>query len=291
MAERQSLLDVASLGVRSDASRGQPSDPFYEGLISFFGGFFGFIGSYICCCCAPYQTVVQGHELVVTRFGRYKGTMPAGYHYLRPLTDKGYDVSKMTHLIDLPAQSILTKDNVTAVIDGSVYYKITDSYTATFTIVGLNSCLNQLALSALRACFANHTLQDCLEHRDRLAVEIQQYMVEHTRAWGITVSSTVIKDIKLSQDMQHHLSAKASAEREAAAKVIDARGDVEAAKLLREAADTLNTPAALQIRYLETLKNMAQNPGTKVIFVPLGPGDNITGIAAAMEGMKQESRR
>ena len=134
----------------------------------------------------------------------------------------------------------------------------------------LRACLNQLALSALRACFANHTLQDNLEHRDRLEAEIQEYIVEHTGQWGIEVSSTVIKDIKLSQDMQHHLSAKASAEREAA-KVIEA-----------QAADTLNTPAAIQIRYLETLKAMAANPGTKVMFVPMGVTDNIAGITAAV---------
>lgn len=265
---------------------GDSSAPYYETLVSFVGGVFGCFGSYVFCCCNPYTTVNQGHELVVTRFGRYKGTFPAGYHYLRPLTDKGYPVSKMTRVIDLPAQSILTKDNITAVIDGSVYYKIVDSYTTTFTITGLQSCLNQLALSALRACFANHTLQDSLEHRDRLAAEIQRYMVEHIGCWGIEVSSTVIKDIKLSQDMQHHLSAKASAEREAAAKVIEAQGDVDAAKLFREAADTLNTPAALQIRYLETLKTMAANPGTRVMFVPMGVTDNIASITAAVEAVK-----
>lgn len=265
----------------------QASDPFYEGLVSFVGGIFGCIGSYVCCCCNPYTTVNQGHELVVTRFGRYKDTLSPGYHYLRPLTDRGYSVSKMTRVIDLPAQSILTKDNVTAIIDGSVYYKIVDSYTTTFTITGLQSCLNQLALSALRACFANHTLQDSLEHRDRLAAEIQEYIIEHTGEWGIEVSSTVIKDIKLSEDMQHHLSAKANAEREAAAKVIEAHGDVEAAKLFRQAADTLNTPAAIQIRYLETLKAMASNPGTRVMFVPLGVTDNITRITAAVEAVQQ----
>lgn len=201
----------------------RPVDTFYEGLVSFCGEILGYIGSYILCCFNPYTTVVQGNELVVTRFGRYKETLPPGYHYLRPLTDEGYNVSKMTHVIDLPSQSILTKDNVTAIIDGSVYYNIVNSYSATFTISNLSYCLNQLALSALRSCFANHTLQDCLENRERLADEIQKYIVDHTSSWGINVSSTVIKDIKLSEDMQHHLSSKASAEREAAAKVIDAK--------------------------------------------------------------------
>jgi regulator of protease activity HflC (stomatin/prohibitin superfamily) len=199
----------------------------------------------------------------------------------------------MIHVIDLPEQSVLTHDNVTAVIDGSVYYKIADSYTASFSITRLHSCINQLALSALRSCIAEHSLQDCLQHRDQLAAEIKKYIAEHTLDWGISVSSIVIKDIKLSQDMQRHLSAKATAEREAAAKVIEAKGDVEAAKLLREAADTLNTPAALQIRHLETMKAMAANQGTKVIFVPMnvqtgltGQTDNLTGIVAAMEGCK-----
>lgn len=148
---------------------------------------------------------------------------------------------------------------------------------SSYYIIRLKSCLNQLALSALRSCIAAHTLQECLQHRDQLAAEIKNYMSEHTTQWGTEVSNIVIKD------MQRHLSAKAIAERETAAKVIEAKGEVEAA-------DTLNTPAALQIRYLETMKAMAQNQGTKVIFVPMavqtGQSDNITGIVAAMEGFK-----
>lgn len=281
--------DGGSNQSKSDIAKNvAPSDPIYEELVSCIGGIFGLLGSYIFCCCNPYTTVDQGHELVVTRFGRYKETFPPGYHYLRPMTDRGYKVSKMTHAIDLPEQCIFTKDNVTAQIDGSVYYKIVDSYMGTFSVMGLSTCLNQLALSALRACFAKHTLQDCLEHRDRLSAEIQKYMIEHIGEWGIEVSSIVIKDIHVSEEMQRHLSSAASAQREAAARVIEARGEVEAAKLYREAADCLNTPAALQIRYLETLKEMASNPGTRVIFVPLGPSDNISGIASAMEAIKEK---
>lgn len=300
MEESKKLLDLASedvpnygkdrrVGVKESVILDEPSDQCYEGLMSCFGGFFGFLGSYIFCCCNPYQTVNQGHELVVTRFGRYKETKGPGYHYLRPLTDRGYNVSKMIHVIDLPQQTVLTQDNVTALIDGSVYYRIDDTYKATFSITGLYQSINQLSLSALRSCFALHSLQDCLQHRDRLANEIKKYIAEHIGDWGIEVCSIVIKDIMLSEDMQRHLSAKATAEREAAAKVIDAKGDVDAAKLLREAADTLNTPAALQIRYLETMKAMASNPGTKVIFVPIGQTDNLTGIAAAMSGIKESS--
>lgn len=262
------------------------SDPSYESWIAGFGAIFGFLGSYVCCCATPYQTVNQGNELVITRFGRFKEIKPPGYHYLRPFSDTGYIVSKMISVLDLPEQSVLTQDNVTALIDGTVFYKIVNAYTSTFAITNLKSCLNQLALSALRSCFASYTLQDCLQHRDRLAIEIQKYIAEHSANWGIEVASIVIKDIKLSVDMQRQLSAKATAEREAAAKVIDARGDVEAAKLLREAADTLNTPAALQIRYLETMKTMANNSGTKVIFMPTNQTDNLAGITAAMAGLQ-----
>ena len=148
MSEQQPLLDIISNnnnshrhigGYQNRVSEEQrvnnnSSDPFYEGLVSFVGELFGCIGSYVFCCCSPYTTVNQGHELVVTRFGRYKDTLSPGYHYLRPLTDRWYSVPKMTHVIDLPAQSILTEDNVTAIIDGSVYYKIVDSYTTTITI-------------------------------------------------------------------------------------------------------------------------------------------------------------
>jgi len=261
----------------------------YEAIASGVGSVCGVLGAYMCCCCcSPYKRVTQGRELVVTRFGRYKETLPAGLHYLKPLIDEGYGVSKCTHHIDLPEQSVLTKDTVTAHIDGSIYYNITDAYKVTFYITDVKSCLNGVALSALRACFASHTLQDCLEHRDKLAQEIRNYMIEHTADWGISVSNMVIKDIKVSDDMQRHLSAKATAQREAAAKVIDAQGDVDAAKLLRTAADMLNTPAALQIRYLETLKNMAENKGTKIIFVPLSQCGNIAGMAAAIQTIHSE---
>lgn len=272
----------------NSVKNGISSDPFYEGLVSFLGGIFGLLGSYLFCCCNPYTTVDEGHQLAVTRFGRYKETLPPGYHYLRPLTDKGHQVSIMTRSINLPEQCVFTKDNVTAQIDGSVYYKIINTYTATFEIEGLHTCLNQLALSALRGCFAKHTLQDCLEHRDTLSAEIQEYMIEHIGEWGIEVSSIVIKDIHVSEEMQRHLSSAASADREAKAKVIEAKGEVKAAKRYRKAAESLNTPAALQIRYLETMKSIASNPGTRVLFVPLGPSDNISGIAAAMEGIKDK---
>lgn len=276
--ERRILLESKRLN--------ETSDKCYEGLVSCVGEIFGFLTSYICCFCNPYTTVNEGNEIVITRFGRYKETKGPGYHYLRPLTDAGTSVSKMIHVMDLPEQSVLTHDNVTAIIDGSVYYRINDSYKASFSITGLYQSINQLALSALRSCFALHSLQDCLQHRDILANQIRQYMDEHIGDWGIEVCSIVIKDIKLSEDMQRHMSARATAERDAGAKVIEARGDVEAAKLLREAADTLNTPAALQIRYLETLKSMAANPGSKVIFVPMSQTDNLAGIASAMESIK-----
>lgn len=270
-------------------TKDEPSDKCYEGLISCLGGSCGCIMSYILCCfcCTPYKTVDQGHELVITRFGRYKETKGAGFHYLRPFTDEGRDVSKMVHVIDLPEQNILTQDNVSANIDGSVYYKIVDSYKAIFTIEKLEESVNQLALSALRSCFAIHTLQDCLQHRDKLETEIKKYVETFVLQWGIIIDSIVIKDIKLSKEMQAHLSVKASSIREAEAKVINAQGDVDAAKLFRQASDILNTPSALQIRQLEAMKAMAASANTKVIFVPTTNIDNLTSMSAAMAGVKQ----
>lgn len=266
--------------------KGQQSDWFYEGCISGLGSLFGLLGSYVCCCFNPYVVVNQGEVLVVTRFGRYCDTKEPGLHYLRPLTDKGYVVSKMTHVIDLPQQSVLTQDNLTVHIDGAIYYRVIDAEDVTFRINNLQSCLNQMSVSALRSCFSNHTLQDCLENRDKLAEEIRSYTAEHTGGWGVEVTNTIIKDIMLSNDLQRNLSSKATAERTAAAKIIEAQADVNAAKLMRDAAEALNTPAALQIRYLETMKAISAHPNNKVIFIPMNHGDSLTNIAAAMEGIK-----
>jgi regulator of protease activity HflC (stomatin/prohibitin superfamily) len=283
--ESTPLLNVAGKGKSYDKNNAIQGSC-YEDCVATVGSFFGCLSSYIFCCWNPYQTVDQGSALVVTRFGRYHDVYGPGLHYLRPLTDEGISVSLRTHVIDLPEQCVLTLDNLTVHIDGSIYYRVLDPQAVTFNISNLESCLNQMSVSALRSCFSNHTLQNCLEHRDKLAEEIKHYTSEHIKGWGVEVTSTIIKDIRLSEDLQRNLSAKAIAERSASAKIIEAQADVNAAHLMRDAAEALNTPAALQIRYLETLKSMASQPNNKVIFIPMNHSDNFASIASAVEGLK-----
>jgi erythrocyte band 7 integral membrane protein len=128
--------------------------------------------------------------------------------------------------------------------------------------------LRERTKTTLREVMGSHDLQDAIVNRVLIAREIEKIISTAAKSWGAKIESILIKDVHLSDELQDNLSAAAKQRRIGASKVIAAEAEVESAKLMREASDILNTPAAMQIRYLETLKAMAHEPGTKVIFMP-----------------------
>ena len=136
-------------------------------------------------------------------------------------------------------------------------------------------------MTTLRFTMGCRTVQDCIEHRDSLGEEILSIISPIAESWGIKVESILLKDLRLSAELQESLSAAAKQKRIAESRVIAAQSEVDSAKLMREASDILNTPAAIQIRYLETLVTMSKQVGSKVIFMP--PAD-MSGIKTGTSG-------
>jgi regulator of protease activity HflC (stomatin/prohibitin superfamily) len=158
----------------------------------------------------------------------------------------------------------MTKDNVSIIIDSVVYWHVIDPYTSVFLVSDVRRALMERTMTTLRLVIGSRTLQECVEHRDTLAQEIETIISGPATAWGVKVESVLLKDLKFTQELLESLSSAAKQKRIGESKVIAAQAEVDAAKLMREASDILNTKAAMQIRYLETITQMSKNAGTKV---------------------------
>lgn len=182
---------------------------------------------------------------------------------------------------DIPRQTALTRDNVSVSIDSVLYWEIEDPYVATFLVADVQKNLVERTQTTLRmvlgsfyscvdlnSIIGSRSLQDCIEHREQIALEIREIIDKVAENWGASVESILLKDVILGPEVLANMSAAATQKRLGESKVIAAQADVSSAKLMREAADILASPAAMQIRYLETLQAMSHQPGTKVIFMP-----------------------
>lgn len=249
------------------------TDECYPSTIQSVGNCCGFLRTWLPCICCwtdyPWQVVKQSQQALMQRFGRYVKTLDPGLHYVNPCSEKLIRVDLKIEIIDLVKQVILTKDNITILIDASVYYRIINPRRAVYKIANLPLAVSQLTFSTLRCVCGIHTLQEILEKRKELTHAIHQYIEEHVEEWGIVIENVFMKDIVLNKDLQDALSTAAKERRLAESKVISAKADVESAKMMREAAEALNTKAAMQIRYYETIQNIVSTQNPKTVFLPL----------------------
>ncbi|KAJ3331339.1 hypothetical protein HDU76_003445 [Blyttiomyces sp. JEL0837] len=261
-----------------ELSRNEESNRYAE-VMKTVGDVVGVFGMVIPCfaCLNPFKVVPQGFVGLVSRFGRYYKSVDPGLCSVNVLTEKIYYVDVKTQVESLPEQIVMTKDNVQLSIDSVIYWEIVDPYTAKFLVANVREALVERTKTTLRHIFGTRTLQDSIENRETIAHEIQEIIEGPAKSWGVKVESTLIKDLKFSQDLQETLSSAAKQKRMGEAKIIIAQAEVESAKLMREASDVLNTPAAMQIRYLETLSEMAKSAGTKVVFMPVSGGGQSVG--------------
>jgi len=247
----------------------------YTGWRTCMGRLCGCLGVIPCCCCCrnPYKNVDQGEVGLVKYFGRYARLAQPGLVYLNPCTESMTTVNTRVQVQALPQQVIFTHDNVSVNVDCVLYWRIFDAATATFSVDNVAFALMERAQTTMREVCSIRDLQDMLTHREAMATEIKVLIEPIAHSWGVEIESILIKDIKMSAELQENLSAAAVAKRQGASKVIAARAEVEAAKLMREASDILATPAAMQFRYLETLQKMAGHANSRVIFMPTSMGD------------------
>ncbi|KAI8806748.1 hypothetical protein BJ742DRAFT_815157 [Cladochytrium replicatum] len=269
----------------------QQADRTYTSLMSSLGACLGTIGSIPGCFCFPnpYKTVYQGNVGLVQRWGQYYRTVDPGLYWINPCTESIHRVDIKIILSDIPSQSVMTKDNCNIQIDSVVYWHIIDPVTATFDVQDVQRALVERTQTTLRQILGGRTLQECVENREVIAHEIESIISGVAASWGVKVESILIKDILFSQELQETLSAAAKQKRVGEAKVISAAAEVDAAKLMREASDILNTPAAMQIRYLDTLTSMAKSSGSKVIFMPTNANDSLKDVIdrTVLEGIQR----
>ena len=168
---------------------------------------------------------------------------------------------------------ILTKDNITVNIDTCVYYRIVDPKVAYYTLSNIMASVAEVTYATLRTFCGENTLQDLLEKRQEISDRIEEYVYGKVNKWGVYVEQIFIKDMTLSQDLQKDLSMTSKTERLSKAKIISASADVESAKLMHQAADILNSKAAMQIRYLDVLQMVSKGSGNKLLFMPLSSNE------------------
>ncbi|CAO3629034.1 unnamed protein product [Cunninghamella blakesleeana] len=256
-----------------------PTSPFehgwYGSMINTFGAICGTLGSIPCCVCFPnpYKEVGQGNVGLVTRFGKFYKASDPGLVKINPFSEHLHHVDIRMQIAEIPRQIIMTKDNVNVQIDSVLYWHIIDPYQSEFGVSNVKYALIERTQTTLRHILGSKVLQDCIENREAIAQEIQNVTEPIAKSWGVKIESILIKDLTFTKELQESLSAAAQAKRVGESKVIAAKAEVDSAKLMREAADILNTPAAMQIRYLETMGNLAKAPNTRVVFLP-NNGDN-----------------
>lgn len=247
-----------------------PNDGFYGRLVHGVGAICGNIGLIPCCFCFPnpFKSVDQGNVGLVTRFGQFYKAVDPGLVKVNVFSEKLYKVDVRIQVIEIPQQSCMTKDNVNINLSSVVYYHITAPHKAMFTVSSVYDALLERTQTTLRLVVGSKTLQEIIERREEVAENIQEIIDEVSGSWGLKVESILIKDIVLSADLRDSLAQAAKSRRIGESKIITAKAEVESAKLMRKAADILESKAAMQIRYLDAMQNMAKYSNSKVIFMP-----------------------
>ncbi|ACS81878.1 slipin family protein [Maridesulfovibrio salexigens] len=208
---------------------------------------------------------------VIFRLGRVINAKGPGLIILIPVVDRMTRVSLRIMTLDVPNQDVITRDNVSIKVNAVVYFRVTDPIKAILEVEDFMFATSQLAQTTLRSVCGGVELDEILSQREKVNSEIQEILDTHTDPWGIKVSTVELKYIDLPQEMQRAMAKQAEAERERRAKVINAQGEFQAADKLSEAAEIISAhPEALQLRYLQTLREMsAEGKSSTIIPLPL----------------------
>lgn len=208
---------------------------------------------------------------VIFRLGRLIGARGPGIFLLIPIVDRMIKVSLRTVVMDVPAQDVITRDNVTIKVNAVVYFRVLYPEKAIVDVENYLFATSQLAQTTLRSVVGQSDLDHLLSDRERINIQLQTILDKHTDAWGIKVSAVEVKQVDLPQEMQRAIAKQAEAERERRAKVINAEGEYQAAQKLADAARIISDfPYALQLRYLQTLREVAaENNSTTLFPVPI----------------------
>merc|ERR1712032_611387 len=213
------------------------------------------------------QIVTEYERAVIFRLGRCVGAKGPGLFFVLPCMDEVFTVDLRTVSFDIPPQEILTKDSVTCAVDAVVYYRVQNPVWSVANVANAAYSTKLLAQTTLRNQLGSVTLQQLLSQKDDLSNNMQYTLDKATDPWGIKVERVEVKDVRLPHTLQRSMAAEAEATREANAKIIAAKGEMDASKALRDAADMIaQSPGALQLRYLQTLGSIAAEKNSTIVF-------------------------
>ncbi len=206
----------------------------------------------------------RGVVFMLGRFWKVKGP---GLILVIPGIQQMVRVDLRTLVLDVPTQDVISRDNVSVKVNAVVYYRVLDAQKAIIQVEDYHSATSQLAQTTLRAVLGKHELDDMLAERERLNSDIQQVLDAQTDAWGIKVANVEIKHVDLDESMVRAIARQAEAERERRAKVIHAEGELQASEKLMQAAEMLGRQSgAMQLRYMQTLSNIAGDKSSTIVF-------------------------
>ena len=216
--------------------------------------------------------IVQEYERgVIFRLGRVQGRAKGpGLFFLVPIADRMIKVDLRTVTMDVPPQDVITRDNVPARVNAVIYFRVMDPNKSVIEVENYVLATSQISQTTLRSVLGQKDLDDLLTNREAINEELQAIIDQQTDPWGIKVSAVEVKDVEIPQQMQRAMARQAESERERRAKIIAAEGEYQASQRLREAADRLESPTALQLRLFQTLNEISsENNSTVILPVPI----------------------
>jgi len=207
---------------------------------------------------------------VIFRLGRLIGAKGPGLFFIIPVVDVMVRVDLRTVTLDVPPQEVITRDNVPVSVNAVVYFRVVDPQGAVVEILDHVDATRQISMTTLRSVVGRVELDDLLAGTDKLNLQLQEIIDEHTDPWGVKVSTVEIRDVKIPDEMQRAIARQAEMERKRRGRVISAEGEFQAAEKLRAAAAIMHEfPGALQLRYLQTLAEMSTEKNASTIVFPI----------------------
>jgi len=223
-----------------------------------------------CFLLAGIKVILEYERLIIFRLGKYKRTIGPGVVYVLPILEKTRKVDLRIVTADIPRQEVITRDNIPVLANTVVYFKVEKPSDAIIKIENYAYAVRQYTQAALRDVVGNMELDSVLTERDKIASDIRELVDSETKEWGIDIKSIKIQEIELPAEMKRAMAKQAEAEREKRAAIIASEGELASAKNLAEAASIMTSqPGALQLRTLQTIRDISQDPSEKiVIFMP-----------------------
>lgn len=220
---------------------------------------------------ASIKVLFEYERGVVFLLGRFQAVKGPGLIIVVPVIQQMRRVDLRTIVMDVPSQDVISRDNVSVKVNAVLYFRVVDPERAIIHVEDFMSATSQLAQTTLRSVLGQHELDEMLAEREKLNRDIQNILDAETDIWGIKVANVEIKHVDIDESMVRVIARQAEAERERRAKIINAEGEFQAAEQLRQAAEILSTqPQAMQLRYLQTLRDIGSQNSTTVVFpVPL----------------------